>query len=268
MAEETNKNKEANEVPSTVEQQAPSVAENNATSTSDPAATDIPTANAPVPEENLVENREAAKEKASPVASGSDESAFPATDGKPADETAAPTDKAPKPEAKKAEKSEAKPTEKNAAPAKGDKPAGGKPAAAKAAGDKPAAAKKEKKPSVEDKPFAEFMQQDYLPALQKAFAEQGVQGVDLAFKKQKFPVVGYEQDECWQIVGHWEKGSRQFNLYFPEEDIQGSKFFSCNEGSRPSTLEHFLGDERKMSLDLMIYGVMQRLNGQKWLVRN
>jgi len=38
---------------------------------------------------------------------------------------------------------------------------------------------KEKAPAVEDKPFAEFVQQDYLPALKTAFAKQGVQNLEL-----------------------------------------------------------------------------------------
>jgi hypothetical protein len=37
-----------------------------------------------------------------------------------------------------------------------------------------AAAKKEKPPAVEDKPFAEFIEQDYLPALKKALGSQGL----------------------------------------------------------------------------------------------
>ncbi|MGB3208973.1 MAG: DUF2996 domain-containing protein, partial [Crinalium sp.] len=37
---------------------------------------------------------------------------------------------------------------------------------------------------------------------------------------------------------------------------------------KPSTLEPFLIDERKVTLDLMVFGVIQRLNAQKWLVRN
>jgi hypothetical protein len=141
--------------------------------------------------------------------------------------------------------------------------------AGETAGDKPAAkAKKEKGPTVEDKPFAEFIQQDYIPAIKKAMSAQGVVDVDLTFAKQKMPVVGYEQQECWQIVGKWQNKPRQFNLYFTDEDIQGKKFFSCNEGSRPSTIEHFLGDERKMTLDLLMWGIIQRLNGQKWLSLN
>jgi hypothetical protein len=241
MAEPTNHNEAGEVAPSTVEKQAPSVSEEHSPSTDEAQATDIPTANAPDPDANLVENPDAAQEKGSAVVSSPDESTL---HDKPAQ----------KPAAKGA-----------AAPPKGDKPA------AKAAGDKPAAkaAKKEKGPAVEDKPFAEFIQQDYLPALKKALTDQGVQNLALTFEKQKVPIVGFNQaDECWQVMGRWQNGLRQFNIYFPEEDIQGKRAFSCNEGRKPSTLEPFLIDERKVTLDLMVYGVMQRLNGQKWLALN
>jgi hypothetical protein len=129
--------------------------------------------------------------------------------------------------------------------------------------------KKEKPPALEDKPFVEFMQQDYLPSLKKALEAQGVKELALNFEKQKVSVKGFEQiGDCWQVVGSWRKGQRQFNLYFPEEDIQGKKAFSCNEGAKPSTLESFLIDERKITLDLLVFGVTQRLNGQKWLALN
>lgn len=248
MAEPTNHNDAGEVAPSTVEKQAPSVAEEHAPSTDEAVATDIPTANAPDPTAvNPEVNPDAAGEKSSTAVSSPDETAL-------------------QPESKKT----------RSVP-KGDKPAakaeGDKPTAAKAAGDKPAAAKaakKEKAPAVEDKPFAEFIQQDYLPALKNALAEQGVQNLELDFAKHKVPIAGYNPaEECWQIVGRWQNGaSHQFNIYFPQEDIQGQRAFSCNEGSKPSTLEPFLIDERKVSLDLMVFGVLQRLNGQKWLTRN
>ena len=228
--------------PSTVDQQAPSVVSENLRSTSEPETTSIPTANAPDPTTaNPEVNPDAAAEKDSQAVSTPDESASQPT----------------------------------AAATKGDKPVAkaAKPAAAKAAGDdKPPAkaAKKEKAPAVEDKPFMEFIQQNYLPALKSALSDQGVKDLELTFEKQKFSVPGYNQtDPCWQVMGRWQNGGqRQFNLYFPQEDIQGQRAFSCNEGSKPSTLEPFLIDERKVTLDLMLYGVMQRLNGQKWLARN
>ncbi|MHC5614774.1 MAG: DUF2996 domain-containing protein [Nostoc sp.] len=219
MADQTNHNQAGEVAPSTVDKQAPSVAEEHAPSTDSPEPTDLPTANAPDPKAaNPEDNPNAAK----------------------------PAAASPK-------------REKPAAAATEEKPA----AAAKAA-------KKEKAPAVEDKPFVEFIEQDYLPALEKAIAQQGVQDLQVSFAKQKVPITGFESaEECWQIIGSWsEIGQRQFNLYFPEEDIQGKKGFSCNEGKKPSTLESFLIDERRVTLDLLVFGLVQRLDGQKWLGRN
>ena len=230
MADPTNHNQAGEVAPSTVDQQAPSVAEEHAPSTDSPEATDLPTANAPDPKAaNPEDNPNAAK-------------------------PAAASPKREKPAAAKAATGE-------------------KPAADEATEEKPAAAKaakKEKAPSVEDKPFVEFIEQDYLPALQKAIAQKGVQDLQVSFAKQKMSITGFESaEECWQIIGSWsEIGKRQFNLYFPDEDIQGKKGFSCNEGKKPSTLESFLIDERKITLDLLVYGLVQRLDGQKWLGRN
>ncbi|AKG20016.1 DUF2996 domain-containing protein [Calothrix sp. 336/3] len=131
------------------------------------------------------------------------------------------------------------------------------------------AAKKEKPPALEDKPFTDYIQQDYIPAIQKAIASEGISDLQLSFVKQKVPVKGMEQlEDCWQIVGSFSKGLCNFNVYFPDEDIQGKKAFSCNDGKKPSTMESFLIDERKVNLDLLIWGLTQRLNSQKWLSRN
>lgn len=151
------------------------------------------------------------------------------------------------------------------AKAEGDQPP------AKAEGDKPPAkAKKEKAPAVEDKPFAEFMQQDYLPALQTALTKQGVKDLEVSLSKQKLPVAGMSSaGDCWQVIGKFQEGQRQFNLYFPQENIQSQRAFSCAENNtKTSTLEPFLIDERKVTLDLMVFGVVQRLNAQKWLNLN
>lgn len=113
------------------------------------------------------------------------------------------------------------------------------------------------------------MQEHYLPALQKAIAQEGISDVKLTFAKQKYAIVGFDSSqECWQIIGSWQNGSKQFNVYFPDQDIQGKKGFSCHEGKKPSTLESFLIDERKITLDLLVSRLVYRLNGQKWLGRN
>ncbi|MFM9265824.1 DUF2996 domain-containing protein [Tychonema sp. BBK16] len=134
----------------------------------------------------------------------------------------------------------------------------------------PAKAKKEKAPAVEDKPFAEFIQQDYLPALQTALTKQGVKDLEVSLAKQKVPVSGMgSTGDCWQVIGRFQEGQRQFNLYFPQENIQTQRAFSCAENNtKTSTIEPFLIDERKITLDLMVFGVVQRLNAQKWLNLN
>jgi hypothetical protein len=131
-----------------------------------------------------------------------------------------------------------------------------------------AAAKKEKPPAVEDKPFAEFIEQDYLPALKKALGSQGVEDLDLKFAQEKLPAGLGNSERCWQVIGQWQGGKRQFNVYFPNQDIKAQKVFSCAANGKPSIIEPFLGDERKITLPLLVFGVVQRLNAQKWLNRN
>ncbi len=133
-------------------------------------------------------------------------------------------------------------------------------------------AKKEKPPAIEAKPFQAFIEDHYLPGLKAAFENVGIRPVDLQFVRQKVEVVGYDDaPECWQIQGKWDTPdeSRQFNLYFYSDDIQGQRGFSAtNTGSKASTLESFRIDERKVTLDLLLLGVTQRLNSQKWFIRN
>lgn len=161
----------------------------------------------------------------------------------------------------------------------GDNPNAAKPKAAKPEKDtptdeaiKPAKAKKAKAPGVEDKPFGDFIQQDYLPALKQGLEKLGTRSLELHFEKRKIPIKGYDQaPECWQVIGKWQpsyKQLREFNIYFFEENINALKGFSCAEGDNFSTMESFLIDERKVSLDLLVFGAVQRLNGQKWLALN
>ncbi|HEY9615664.1 MAG TPA: DUF2996 domain-containing protein [Microcoleaceae cyanobacterium] len=135
------------------------------------------------------------------------------------------------------------------------------------------AAKKEKPPALEDKPFADFIQQDFIPALRQGLGDQGIADVELKFEKRPINVVGMSQaPDCWQVIGHWSSGykqTREFNLYFFNESISGQKGFSYTEGSgKASTLESFRIDERKVDLGLLVFWTLQRLNAQKWLVRN
>jgi hypothetical protein len=137
-----------------------------------------------------------------------------------------------------------------------------------AAAAKPAAAKKPKEPAIEDKPFTEFMEQHFVPALKETLAKLGLEDIELRFANEPLPIAG-ANEQCWQVIGKWQNGKRQFNLYFLDEDINGKKAFSCStNGARPSIIESFMIDERKATLDLLIMYTLQRLNGQKWLTRN
>jgi hypothetical protein len=129
-------------------------------------------------------------------------------------------------------------------------------------------AKKEKPPAVEDKPFAELMTQDFMPGLKKTLNTMGFEDVELALQQEQLPIAGLEQMEpCWQVLGRI--GQRHFIVGFLKEDIQSQKFFCYSDsGARFSTLESFMIDERKVTLDLLLLYTVQRLNGQKWLVRN
>ncbi|CAN1211088.1 DUF2996 domain-containing protein [Tumidithrix helvetica PCC 7403] len=122
----------------------------------------------------------------------------------------------------------------------------------------PAKAKVEKvkEPTVEELPFEQFINEHYLPALAKSFQKAGIADLQLKFENS-------------QVQGRWNQNYRQFTVYFSKQDISAQKAFSCADGGlSPSTIEPFLIDERKATLDLLVFGVMQRLNAQKWLAPN
>ena len=130
--------------------------------------------------------------------------------------------------------------------------------------------KKEKPPAVEAKPFSEFIAQDYLPAITQALVEKGITDLHITLEQAKIAVKGFETaPACSQVVGSWADGKRQFNIYFFEDNIQGKRAISCvDRASKSSTIESFLIDERKITLDLLVSGLVLRLNSQKWLLRN
>lgn len=130
--------------------------------------------------------------------------------------------------------------------------------------------KKEKPPALEDKAFTEFMEQNFLPTLATALQEKGIEDIQLTFDQRPLAVFGVRDPESyWQVKGQWQRGARQFNIAFTKDDIASPKlFYFADKGSEPSTLEQFMGDERKITLDLMVMYTLGRLNGQKWLERN
>jgi Protein of unknown function (DUF2996) len=128
--------------------------------------------------------------------------------------------------------------------------------------------KQEKPPPVEEKPFTAFIQQDYIPALIQTFIEKGITDFHVDLKYSKIAVNGFKNaPECSQVIGCWNSGTRQFNIYFFEDDIQGQRAISCvNFSNTASTIESFLVLERKITLDLLILWLVQRLVSQRWLM--
>ena len=158
----------------------------------------------------------------------------------------------------------------NTAPDKNSSQASAAKAETSPASTKAAKAKKEKPPAPEDKPFGEFISQEFLPALESALEQVGVRELQLDFSQQPIKVAGIsDPEEFWQVSGQWRQDNRRFNIVFTDEDIKSPKFFYFTaQGATPSTIEQFMGDERKVTLDLMVLYTLQRLNGQKWLTRN
>jgi Protein of unknown function (DUF2996) len=168
-----------------------------------------------------------------------------------------PNPQSPQAEPPQAE-SEGEKTDAVAEPAKATKAAKAK--VAKPTSDAETAAvpkaKAVKKEALEDKPFPDFIAQDYLPALEKAFSAKNVSDLELSFANN-------------QISGEWLNSQRKFTVYFAQADLNSPRAFSCSTGKvAPSTLEPFLGDERKITLDLLVFGVIQRINAQKWFGSN
>ena len=124
---------------------------------------------------------------------------------------------------------------------------------------------KPKKIKPEDKPFKDFILQELIPTLQAAIKKHGLQFKNLELIDGTRPVVG---GKCWMIKAQLENGRRIW-LCFDKEDINSKKTIALSEqGIEPSTLESFLIDERKSTLQLLSSRFMQRLHGQKWLSAN
>ena len=158
------------------------------------------------------------------------------------------------------------PAQKKAAAVKAD-PA---PVAAKAtkveATDKPAKpAKPAPKPKPEDKPFANFIQEDLLPSLTKSLTAREQAPISLTLVEGERPVVG---GRCWMVQGELPS-ERRFWLCFESDAITSGKTIALAEsGSDPSLLESFLIDEKRINQALLESRLLQRLNGQKWFGGN
>ena len=120
--------------------------------------------------------------------------------------------------------------------------------------------KPKKELPIEKKPFNEFINDHLLPSIIHEFKVRGFEIADINFKNTSRPIAG---DKCWVIFCEI-KDICNFWLSFEKEDISSLKSISlCKSDQKPSVIESFLIDEKRITLKLIISRILQRLNGQK-----
>ena len=120
--------------------------------------------------------------------------------------------------------------------------------------------KPKKELPIEKKPFQEFINIHLIPSLIQEINQRGLEVNNINLENTKRPIAG---DKCW-VINCEIKDTCSFWLSFEKEDISSSKSISLSKPSqKPSIIESFLIDEKRITLKLIISRVMQRLNGQK-----
>ena len=113
---------------------------------------------------------------------------------------------------------------------------------------------------IEKKPFEEFVNIHLIPALIEEFKKRGFEIIQIDLKKTLRPIA---EDDCWVIFCEI-KETCNFWLSFEKDDITSSKSISLSKnGQKPSVIESFLIDEKRITLNLIVSRILQRLNGQK-----
>ena len=117
-----------------------------------------------------------------------------------------------------------------------------------------------KETPIEKKPFNEFINDHLLPSITNELTERGFEVNDINLKNTLRPIAG---DKCWVIYCEI-KDICNFWLSFEKEDISSLKSISlCKSNQKPSVIESFLIDEKRITLKLIISRILQRLNGKK-----
>ena len=125
--------------------------------------------------------------------------------------------------------------------------------------------KPKKEIPIEKKPFNEFINDHLLPSIVHEFKVRGFEVAEINFKNTLRPIAG---DKCWVIYCEI-KEICNFWLSFEKEDIASLKSISlCKSNQKPSVIESFLIDEKRITLKLIISRILQRLNGQKLIGSN
>ena len=113
---------------------------------------------------------------------------------------------------------------------------------------------------IEKKPFQEFINIHLIPALTEEIKKRGLEIININLKNTNRPIAG---DKCWVIYCEI-KNTCIFWLSFEKEDISSLKSISLSKpNQKPSIIESFLIDEKRITLKLIVSRVLQRLNGQK-----
>ena len=122
-----------------------------------------------------------------------------------------------------------------------------------------------KEPPIEKKPFLEFVNDYLIPEIRNVFKQKGKEVNEIYLKKTHRPIA---EDICWVIYCEINE-TCNFWLSFEKDDITSLKSFSlCKNYEKPSIIESFLIDEKKITLKLIISRILQRLNGQKLIGAN
>ena len=113
---------------------------------------------------------------------------------------------------------------------------------------------------IEKKPFQEFINIHLIPALIEEINQRGLEIININLNNTNRPIAG---DKCW-VINCEIKDTCSFWLSFEKDDICSLKSISLSKpNQKPSIIESFLIDEKRITLKLIISRVLQRLNGQK-----
>jgi len=113
---------------------------------------------------------------------------------------------------------------------------------------------------IEKKPFQEFIKIHLIPSLTEEINQRGYEIININLKNTYRPIAG---DKCW-VINCEIKNTCCFWLSFEKDDISSLKSISLSKpNQKPSIIESFLIDEKRITLNLIISRVLQRLNGQK-----
>ena len=120
--------------------------------------------------------------------------------------------------------------------------------------------KPKKELPLEKKPFQEFINLHLIPSLKEEINQRGLEIKNINLTNTNRPIAG---DKCW-VINCEIKDTCNFWLSFEKDDISSLKSISLSKpNQKPSIIESFLIDEKRITLKLIISRVLQRLNGQK-----